>query len=721
MNASPLLKSLDFQPRILPPSFLFSRYLRLFGAHSVERAITEPLNSLQCGHLLQIVTNSKSLEKGRKLHAHMVSSGVLLDNTYLSTKLCAMYAICGGMADARVVFDGISLKNPFLWNVMVRGYACNGFPLKALVLYREMLRSGKKADNFTYPFVLMACGDLLLIEVGKRTHSRIIVCGYESDVYVSNSLISMYSKFGEMELAQALFDKMLAKDLTSWNTIISGYAKNNDSGRALAVFAVLAMRGGGMDRATLLSILPACANLAALKQGKEIHAYTLRNSLEFDEFVVNAFIDVYVNSDFIAGARCLFEKISRKDTVSWNSLISGCARHGDAVESLKFFRRMNSEGMVPDEFTLVSALGACDRIAALQFGRSFHAYLTRKGFDNRVILGTALIDMYAKCGSLDCSRQAFDEMPMKNLVSWTAMISGYGLHGRGREAVACFNEMKTKNIGADKITFTSVLSACSHAGLVDEAKEIFHQMSKDYSISPSFEHYSCMVDVLGRAGHLDEVYKLILDMNVEPNVDVWIAFLSACRIHHNVELAEIASHNAFHLNPKGIGPYVSLSNVYAVEKRWSDVERVRTTARMNGLKKPPGCSFIELDMEIHRFLVGDKSHPQSKTIYAKLDELRQQLKKAGYIPDTSSVFYDVEEDVKENMLWDHSERLAIAFALLNTSPGMTIRITKNLRVCGDCHTATKLISKLVSREIVVRDAHRFHHFRNGSCSCGDYW
>ncbi|KAG1347282.1 pentatricopeptide repeat-containing protein, mitochondrial [Cocos nucifera] len=697
MNAFPLLKSLVFQHRILPPSFLFSLYVRLFGTHSVKRAITEPLNSLQCGHLLQIITNFKSLEKGRQLHSHIVSSGVLLDNTYLSTKLCAMYAICGSTADARVLFNGIALKNPFLWNVMVRGYACSGFPLKALVLYRNMLRSGKKADNFTYPFVLMACGDLLLIEVGKNIHSQIIVCGYESDLYVSNSLLSMYSKFGEMELAQDLFDKMLGKDLTSRNTMISGYAKNNDPLRALAVFAVLAMVGGRMDRATLLSILPACAHMAALRQGKEIHAYMLRNSLELDEFLINALIDVYVNSDFIAGARCLFEKISRKDTVSWNSLISGCARHGDAVESLKLFCQMNSEGMVPDEITLVSVLGACDQIAALQFGWSLHAYLTRKGFDNMVIVGTALIDMYAKCGSLDCSRQAFDEMPMKNLVSWTAMISGYGLHGRGREAVACFNEMKRKNMGPDKITFTSVLSACSHAGLVDEAKEIFHQMSKEYSISLSVEHYSCMVDLLGRAGHLDEVYKLILDMNVEPNVDVWVAFLSACCIHHNVELAEIAAQNALRLNPKGIGAYVSLSNLYAVEKRWSDVERVRATARMNGLKKPPGCSFIELDMEIHRFLVGDKSHPQSKSIYAKLDELRQQLKKAGYIPDTSLVFYDVEEDVKEKMLWDHSERLAIAFALLNTSPGMTIRITKNLRVHGEFENHQSLLA--LSRNI----------------------
>nr|UPT48860.1 pentatricopeptide repeat protein AaPPR955 [Agave angustifolia]UPT49652.1 pentatricopeptide repeat protein AaPPR1073 [Agave angustifolia] len=329
--------------------------------------------------------------------------------------------------------------------------------------------------------------------------------------------------------------------------------------------------------------------------------------------------------------------------------------------------------------------------------------------------------MYAKCGSLACSRQVFDEMAMKNLISWSAMVSGYGLHGKGREAVKCFTEMKEKGIRPDKVTFTSVLSACSHSGLTQEGKEIFHQISSEYNIKPSVEHYACMVDLLGRIGRLDEAYELIMNMEVEPSIDVWAALLSACRIHHNIELGEVAAQKAFDLKPKSVGVHVSLSNIYAKEKRWGDVERVRAAARQNGLRKPPGCTFVELGMTVHRFLVGDKSHPQTRSIYAKLNELREQLKKVGYVADTSSVLYDVEEDVKENMLWDHSERLAIAFSLLNTSPGTIIRITKNLRVCNDCHSATKLISELVGREIVVRDAHRFHHFSNGFCSCCDFW
>ncbi|XP_073005724.1 pentatricopeptide repeat-containing protein At3g26782, mitochondrial-like [Typha latifolia] len=721
MNPFSHLKTLNLQPRTLHPSFLFHLQIHSSTSHYLEKKLVNPLSSLQCGHLLQSITNSRALNHGLQLHAHMVSSGVLINNTYLDTKLCAMYAICDYMAFARRIFERIVLKSSFLWNVMIRGYASNGFSFESLVLYREMFGFGKKADNFTYPYVLMACGDLLLVEIGRRVHSELIVSGYESDIYVGNSLLLMYLKFGEMRVAQKLFDITPERDVTTWNTLISGYQKRGEPERALSVFSSLAMDGGRMDRATLLSVLPACADLKALKQGKEIHAHIIRNFIEFDIFLTNSLINVYVNSSFVIGARHLFEKMSRKDVVSWNSIICGYARSGDAVESLRWFHRMNSEGMLPDTVTLIVVLGACDQMAALQFGRSLHAYACKKGHDKGVTVGTSLIDMYSKCGSLECSRQIFDQMTTKNLVSWSTMVSGYGLHGHGREAVTCFNEMKLKGIRPDKITYISVLSACSHTGLVNEGKQIFYEMSKEYSVSPTAEHYACMVDLLGRAGHLDEAYEFIRNMDVKPSADVWAALLSACRIHRNVELAEVAAQNAVQLNPKGVGQYVCLSNLYAIKKRWGDVERVRASARLNGLRKPPGCSFIELDMEIHRFLVGDKSHPQCNFIYAKLSELKQQLKDAGYIPDTSSVFYDVEEDVKEKMLWDHSERLAIAFALLNTSAGMSIRITKNLRICEDCHVVTKMISKFFGREIVVRDAHRFHHFRDGYCSCGDYW
>ncbi|ONI18543.1 hypothetical protein PRUPE_3G221900 [Prunus persica] len=665
--------------------------------------------------------NGVNLE-GQKLHALMVTSGNLLNNTYLSTKLAAFYANCGRMAQAQVIFDGILLKNSFLWNFMIRGYACNECSLKALVLYREMLSFGQKADNFTYPFVLKACGDLLLVETGRRVHSEVVVSGLESDIYVANALLAMYSKFGHMGLARMLFDRMLERDLISWNTMISGYVKNNNPRKALEVFEEMGKAGLKADGTTLLGILSACAELLALKLGKEIHAYVVRKSVEIhNEFLTNSLIEMYCNCKSLAYSRRLFDGVKWKDTVSWNCMIRGYEQNGDAFESLRLFCRMVMEGAEVDEVTIITILGACDQINALQFGMSVHSCLVKKGFGANIIVGTALIDMYSKCGSLSCSRRVFDEIPRKNLVAWSAMISGYGAHGRGEEAISCYHELVANNFTPDEGVLTSVLSACSHAGLVNEGKHIFNRMTIEYNVKPGLAHYSCLVDLLGRAGHVDEAYELIKTMEVKPSSDIWAAFLSACRLHKNVKLAEVSAQKVFEMHPKGVGSYICLSNIYASEKRWDDVERVRAMVRSKGLKKPPGCSFVEVDKMVHRFLVGDKSHPQTHDVYAKLKELNLRLTEAGYKPDTTSVFYDVEAEVKEKMLWDHSERLAIAFALINTGPGTTIRITKNLRVCNDCHTVTKMISELMNREIVMRDIHRFHHFRHGFCSCGDYW
>ncbi|KAL6140094.1 hypothetical protein ACLB2K_058395 [Fragaria x ananassa] len=605
---------------------LLTKSLCTSTPHFKDQLLIPPFTSLQCGAILQSLTNTKSLPKGQKLHSLMATSGNLLHNTYLATKLAAFYANCGQMPQAHLLFDSVLFKNSFLWNFMIKGYACNGFGLDSIVMYRQMVSLGLKGDNFSYPFVLKAC-------------------------------------------------------------VVSG-----------------------------------CGELVALKQGKAVHAYVVQNGGEVrNELLMNALIEMYWKCRCVAYSRRLFERVEVKDTVSWNTMIRGYERGGDAFESLRLFCRMVVEGAEVDEVTIVTVLTSCDQISALQFGMSVHAYLVRKGFGANVIVGTALIDMYSKCGSLSCSRRFFDEMPRKNLVSWSAMISGYGAHGRGEEAISCYHELIANKFTPDEGLLTSVLTACSHAGLVNEGKDMFNRMTREYRVKPTVANYSCLVDLLGRAGRLDEAYELIKTMDVEPSSDIWAALLSACRLHRNVKLAEISAQKIFEMNPKGVGSYICLSNIYAAEKRWDDVERVRAVVRKKGLKKPPGCTFVELDKMVHRFLVGDKSHPQTEDIYAKLRDLNLRLREVGYKPDTTSVLYDVEEEVKEKMLWDHSERLAIAFALINTSPGTTIRITKNLRVCVDCHTVTKMISKFTTREIIMRDNHRFHHFRDGICSCGDYW
>ncbi|KAK4286233.1 hypothetical protein QN277_002819 [Acacia crassicarpa] len=687
-----------------------------------EQCLIRPLTSLQCGTVLQSLTNTQSYAKCLQLHAHMITCGTLVHNTYLNTKLAACYAGCGRMAEAQVIFDQIVFKSSFLWNFMIRGYSCNGNALRSLVLYRQMSNVGGKPDNFTYPFVLKACGDLLIYEIGRKVHALVLITGLASDIYVGNSLLSMYSKFGEMATARMLFDNMPVRDLTSWNTIISGYVKNGKERDAFIIFDHMKNAGFRGDETTLLSLLCGCGNLMNLKVGRAIHGYVVRNSGKLcNKFLMNSLIDMYCNCDSIFDARKLFEELKIKDTVSWNSLISGYEQHGDAFESLKLFFQMIMEDEVPDEATIISILGACNQISALLLGSSIHSYIVKNGFGANTAVSTALIDMYTKCGSLPSAHHAFDEMPERNLASWTVMVTGYGIHGMGKEAISIFHEMLGKNIIPDEGMFTSVLSACSHSGLVDKGKEIFYKVMREYNVEPEAAHYACLVDLLGRAGNLDEAYAIISYMKVKPNFDIWNSLLSACRLYHNVKLAEISAQKLFEMNPTGVSSYVCLSNIYAAERRWNDVEKVRALVRRKRLRKPPGYSFVELNKRVHQFFVGDTSHQQSEDIYARLKHLNEQLKNAGYKPDTYSVLYDVEEEVKEEMLWDHSERLALAFALINTGPTTTIRITKNLRVCGDCHTVMKMVSKLMSREIIMRDIRRFHHFRDGACSCGDYW
>nr|ADE77588.1 unknown [Picea sitchensis] len=312
-------------------------------------------------------------------------------------------------------------------------------------------------------------------------------------------------------------------------------------------------------------------------------------------------------------------------------------------------------------------------------------------------------------------------MSNKNVVSWNAMIVGYGMHGHGEDALVLFTQMQQRGVKPNEITFISVLSACSHAGLVDEGWKCYNCMTLDYAITPTVEHYACMVDLLGRAGHLNEAWDFIEKMPIEPGASVWGAFLGSCRIHCNIELGERVAELLLNLDPDNAGYYVLLSNIYAAAGRWDDVAKVRKMMKEKDVKKSPGCSLIEVNNKLHSFVVGDISHPQTEAIYAMLETLARQMEAVGYVPCTDFVLHDVEEEIKENMLFAHSEKLAIAFGLISTRSGTSIRITKNLRVCGDCHSATKFISKIVKREIIMRDLNRFHHFKDGLCSCGDYW
>eukprot|EP01018_Ginkgo_biloba_P022395 Gb_02037 [translate_table: standard] len=687
--------------------------------HEMQQSGIRP-DSFTFSCVLKACGSLGALQQGKDIHEDIIRTGLESD-VYVGNALAAMYAKCGSLQCARHVFDNMSQRDVVSWNGMIAGYVYNGRFTDALELFRQMLLSRMKTNSTTIVGVLPACAELQALQPGKEIHDYVIRNGFESDALVRNSLVTVYAKCGSLENACRVFDKMSLRDVASWTAMIAGYAQNGHCDDALKFFRKMQFTGVNPSSVSISSVLPACAHLGALEQGKEIHASIIRRGIESNVIVVSALVAMYAKCDSIEDACKVFNKISQKDVVAWNVMIAGYAQNSHYNKVLELFGEMQEAAVEPDPFTIVSVLSACAGLASLQHGKEIHDYVIRRGFESNVIVGSALVDMYAKCGSVENARQWFNTMSQRDLVSWNAMIAGYGMHGHGEEALALFYQMQQMGMKPDSITVTGILSACSHAGLVDEGWDFFDQITRNYHITPSVEHYACMVDLLGRAGCLHEAHDFIRNMPLRPNGSVWGALLGACRIHCNVELGQVVAECLFELEPENEGNYVLLSNIYAATGRWTDVEKVRKMMKDRGLKKKPGCSWVEIQNKVHVFRVGDKSHPQTEKIYGMLESLTRQMKKAGYVPDTKFVLYDVEETEKERILCSHSERLAIVFGFINTCDRTPIRITKNLRVCGDCHTATKFISKIAEREIIVRDANRFHHFKDGLCSCGDYW
>lgn len=436
---------------------------------------------------------------------------------------------------------------------------------------------------------------------------------------------------------------------------------------------------------------------------------------------LTAMITCYAKHGKVDEARALFDRMGDRDVVCWYVMIDGYVQHGMPNESLLLFRKMLAVKVRPNEVTVLAALSACGQIGALESGRWLHTYIANNRIQINVHVGTALIDMYCKCGSLEDARLVFDRIRDKDVIAWNTMIVGYAMHGFSQDALQLFNEMCRIGYQPTDITFIGVLSACAHAGLVSQGQEFFGLMKDEYGIKPKVEHYGCMVNLLSRAGHLEEAYELVKNMDINPDPVLWGTLLGACRLHGNAALGEEIAEFLVSQDLANSGTYILLSNIYAASGNWDGVAKVRTLMKESGIQKEPGCSSIEVNNKIHEFLAGDKRHPKSKQIYKMLEEINDWLKANGYTPQTDTVLHDLGERQKEQSLEVHSEKLAIAFGLISTKPGTTIRVVKNLRVCPDCHAVTKLISKITGRKIVMRDRNRFHHFENGSCSCGDYW
>ncbi|XP_061340019.1 pentatricopeptide repeat-containing protein ELI1, chloroplastic [Gastrolobium bilobum] len=598
----------------------------------------------------------------------------------------------------------------------------------------------------------------LLIDRSKSTnqllqiHAALVRRGLDDHPILNFKLQRSYSTVGHLHYSVSLFNRTHNPNVFLWTSIIHGHVHCGLFDKALFYYVQMLTQHVQPNAFTLSSILKDCA----LEPARAIHSQVIKFGLGSDLYVATGLVDAYAQGGDVVSAEKVFDKMGEKslvsvttmltcyakhgrlrearllfegmeedkDVVCWNVMIDGYAQHGFPNESLLLFRKMLGENVRPNEITVLAVLNSCGQLGALESGRWVHSYIENNGIGfggAKVLVCTALVDMYCKCGSLEDARKVFDKIDGRDVVAWNSMIMGYAIHGFSEQAFQLFYEMCDMGVKPTYITFIAVLSACGHSGLVSKGWEFFNLMKKEYKMEPKIEHFGCMVNLLGRAGRLQEAYDLVRSMKIDPDPVLWGTLLWACRLHNNVSLGEeIAEYLVSH-DFASSGTYVLLSNMYAAAGNWAGVAKVRSLMKDSGVEKEPGCSLIEVNNKVHEFLAGDLRHPKSKDIYLMLEEINCWLKANGYTPKTDIVLHDIGEQQKELSLEVHSEKLALAFGLISTRPGITVKIVKNLRVCLDCHAVMKMISKITGRKIIMRDRTRFHHFENGSCSCGDYW
>ncbi|KFK31277.1 hypothetical protein AALP_AA6G091800 [Arabis alpina] len=634
------------------------------GGRSPASASASPASSL-----FPQINRCRTMRDLSQIHAMFVKSGKMLDTLAAAELLrfCATSDLLHRDLDyALKIFHQMPQRNCFSWNTIIRGFSESDEhkAVLAIAIFCEMMSDEFVEPNrFTLPSVLKACAKTGKIEQGKQIHGLALKLGLGGDEFVRSNLVRMYVMCGLMKDACVLFYKsIIERDMV-------------------------------MDRRK--------------RDGQVV--------------LWNVMIDGYMRLGDCKAARVLFDKMRQRSVVSWNTMISGYSQNGFFKDAVELFCDMKDGDLHPNYVTLVSVLPAISRLGSLELGECLHLYAnnTRIGIDD--VLGSALIDMYSKCGIIEKAIQVFERLPRENVITWSAMINGFAIHGQAGHAIDCFCKMRQAGVQPSDVAYINLLTACSHAGLVEQGRKYFSQMVNVDGLEPRIEHYGCMVDLLGRSGLLEEAEELILNMPIKPDDVVWKALLGACRMHGNVEMGKRVANILMDMVPNDSGAYVALSNLYASQGNWAEVSEMRLRMKEMDIRKDPGCSWIDIDGVLHEFLVEDDSHPRAKEIKSMLVEISDKLRQAGYRPITTQVLLKLEEQDKENALHYHSEKIAVAFGLISTSRGKSIRIVKNLRICEDCHSSIKLISKVYMRKITVRDRKRFHHFEDGSCSCMDYW
>lgn len=697
---------------------LFQEALDLYRRMEYEGVpmdnLTYPFVIKACGGLL-------ALTQGEKIHGKLCKVGLDTD-VYICNALISMYGKLGLVDLASRVFDEMPVRDLVSWNSMIGAYSLVKEHLNSLKRFREMLGIGIQPDKFSIINVLDACSHGVSLLWGKETHCVAHKLGFESDVMVQTLLIDMYSKCGNLNYAERVFGRISPRSVVAWNAIIGGYALNGHPLQALgSLKKMLEDENLTVDDVTLINLLPSCAQLGAVLQGKSIHGLAIRKAFLPHPVLETTLLDMYGEFGILKLAALIFYQMTEKNLITWNAMISVYVQNGYYGKALKLFEDLLLENLRPDTFTIASILPAYSELGSLREGRQLHGYILKLRYHSNTFVSNSIIYMYASVGDLRTARKIFDQMTCKDIISWNTMMMAYAIHGMGNMSIELFSEMKRQGIKPNDSTFVSLLSSCSNSGMVNEGWMYYNSMKQDHGIEPKIEHYGCMLDLIGRTGELDQAVSFIKKMPLLPTARIWGSLLNASRNKRNIELAELAAERILSIEHDNTGCYVLLSNMYAEARKWEKVEHIKSLMRKVGLDKTVACSMVETKLSLHRFRNGDKSHLDSDMIYNVRDIISRNIGCRNCISSLTRFNPSDLARKRANLPENHSVRLAVYFGLISTTIGNPVLVRKNTRICEDCHIVVKKISEISRREIIVGDSKVFHHFRDGHCSCGDYW
>uniref|UniRef100_A0A1J3G6J5 Pentatricopeptide repeat-containing protein n=4 Tax=Noccaea caerulescens TaxID=107243 RepID=A0A1J3G6J5_NOCCA len=593
-------------------------------------------NAVTFNCVLSVCASMSLIDLGAQLHGLAVVSGLEFEGS-IKNSLLSMYSKSGSFDDACKLFRMMSRGDTVTWNCMISGYVQSGLMEESLVCFSEMISSGVSPDAITFSSLLPSVSRFERLEYCRQVHCYIVRHGIPlDDICLTSALIDAYFKCRGVSMAEKIFRQCDSADVVVFTAMISGYLHNGLNIDALEMFRRMVDVRMSPNEITLVSILPVIGGLLALKLGRELHGFIIKNGFNKRCNVGSAVIDMYAKCGRMDLAFEIFGRLSKKDVVSWNSMITRCAQSDDPSAAIDVFRRMGASGIGFDCVSVSSALSACANLPSESFGKAIHGYMVKQVNASDVYSESTLIDMYAKCGNLRSAVSVFERMQEKNIVSWNSIIAAYGNHGRLKDSLCLFREMvEESGVRPDQITFLKMISTCCHVGDVDEGVRFFRSMTEDYGIQPQQEHYACVVDLFGRAGRLEEAYETVKSMPFPPDAGVWGTLLGACRLHKNIELAKVASRRLMDLDPRNSGYYVLMSNAHANAGEWGGVTEVRSLMKERGVQKIPATSWIEINKITHSFVSGDGDHPEFSHIYSLISLLLEEMRLEGDVPQSS--------------------------------------------------------------------------------------